>query len=150
MSRRGFAWYELVFVLTAIGSAMALAGPVMETRGRQGIATQVLADVDSVRSAAFRFYSDSGYFPRQVGFGGIPEGLVPYLPAGFSFRRNYGTIDYRNWVLSTSYSTVAAKNVIGVSLVAKDPKVGAAAMARYGERPKLTVGSTRVFLVFGG
>jgi len=150
MNRRGFTWYEMLMALAAIGSATALSIPMYEDYGRQAVATQVLADVDSVRSAVFHFYSDSGYFPAQTSFTSIPDNLVPYLPARFSFRRKYGTLDYKNWVLSSSYSETKASNVVGVSVVTSDPRVGAAAMARYGENPKFSVGTNRMFLIFGG
>lgn len=150
MNRRGFAWYEMVMTVVAIGSIGALAVPMREDLGRQAIATAVLADVDSVRAAVFRFYSDSGYFPAQAGFALVPENLIGYLPSGFSFRRSYGTLDYKNWVLSEPYTETMASNVVGVSIVTSDPKVGAAAMARYGDNPKFTVGLNRVFLIFGG
>ena len=148
-SRAGFAWYEILMTLVAIASIGALAVPMYEDYGRQAIADAVLADVDSVRAAVFRFYSDSGYFPPQSGFTKVPENLGGYLPKGFSFRRPYGTLEYKNWPLSTPFTETKSSNVVGVSVVTTDPKVGAAAMARYGDNPKLVVGSKRVFLIFG-
>ena len=148
-NRAGVAWYEILMALVAIGSITALAVPMTEDYGRQAIAESVLADVDSVRAAVFRFYSDSGYFPPQAGFAKVPETLAGYLPKGFSFRRPYGTLEYKNWVLSTPFSETKSSNVVGVSVVTTDPKVGAAAMARYGDSPKFVVGPQRVFLIFG-
>ena len=150
INRRGFAWYEMLMTLAMIGSVTALAIPMNEARGREAVAAAVLADIDSVRAGVFRFYSDSGYFPAQAGFTAVPETLAPYLPAGFSFQRKYGTLDYKNWVLSSSYSETTASNVVGISVVTKDSRIGAAAMERYGENPKFSVGSNRMFLIFGG
>lgn len=150
INRRGFAWYEMLMTLATIGSVTALAIPMYEARGRESVASAVLADIDTVRSAVFRFYSDSGYFPAQAGFTAIPENLTAYLPTGFSLQRKYGTLDYKNWVLSAPYSETMASNVVGVSVVTKDPRIGAAAMELYGENPKLSVGSNRTFLIFGG
>jgi hypothetical protein len=150
INRRGFAWYEMLMTLAMIGSVTALAVPMSESYKRDGIASAVLSDIDSVRAGVFRFYSDSGYFPAQAGFSTIPEALVPYLPAGFSFTRTYGTLNYKTWVLSTSYSETVTSNVVGVSVVTKDPRVGAAAMERFGENPKFSFGSNRMFLIFGG
>jgi Tfp pilus assembly protein PilE len=149
-NRRGFAWYEVVMTLAIVGSVTALAIPMTEAYRRDGVASAVLADIDSVRAGVFRFYSDSGYFPAQVGFTAVPETLAPYLPAGFSFQRSYGSLDYKNWVLSAPYSETMASNVVGVSVVTRDPRVGAAAMERYGENPKFSVGTNRMFLIFGG
>ncbi len=150
INRRGFAWYEMVMTLATIGSVTALAIPMYEARGRESVAAAVLADVDTVRSAVFRFYSDSGYFPTQVGFTAVPENLSAYLPAGFSLQRSYGTLDYKNWVLSAAYSETMASNVVGISVVTKDPRIGAAAMEQYGENAKFSVASNRMFLIFGG
>jgi hypothetical protein len=150
MTRRGFAWYEIVLTLTAIVSITALAISMTADRGRQAVASEVLADVDSVRAAVFRFYSDSAYFPAQAGFTVVPENLGGYLPPGFSFRRPYGTLDYRNWTLSSPYGETIASNVVAVSVVTADPKVGAAAIKRYGDSPKFSYGAARLFLIFGG
>ena len=148
-NRAGFAWYESLMVLVAIASITALAVPMNEDSGRQAIADAVLADVDSVRAAVFRFYSDSGYFPSQTSFTKVPENLGGYLPKGFSFRRSYGTLDYKNWPVSSPFTETQSSNVVGVSVVTADPKVGAAAMARFGDNPKFVFGSQRVFLIFG-
>lgn len=150
MNRAGFAWYELLMTVAAVGSITALAIPMYEDYGRQAAASEVLADVDSVRAAVYRFYSDSGYFPAQTGFTRIPETLAGYLPPKFSFHRKYGTLDYKNWVLSAPYRETTSSNVVGVSVVTRDPKIGAAAMARFGDNPKFSVGSSRMFLIFGG
>ena len=150
MNRRGFAWYEMLMTLAVIGSITALSIPMYADYGRQGIATEVLADIDSVRGAVYNFYSDSGYFPAQLGFTTVPDGLAGYLPAGFSFRRKYGTLDYKNWLLSAPYGETVTSKVVGISVITSDPKIGAAAMARYGESPKFSVGSNRMFLIFGG
>ena len=150
MRRRGVAWYEVVLALTAIGSITALAIPMYEDHGRQAVASEVLADVDSIRAAVFRFYSDSGYFPAQTGYTNVPDNLTGYLPPAFGFRRRYGTLDYKNWVVTAPYSEVRTSNVIGISVVTRDPRVGAAAMARYRDNAKLSVGSNLIFLIFGG
>jgi hypothetical protein len=150
MSRRGFAWYEMLMTLAAIGSITALSIPMYADFGRQEIATAVLDDVDSVRAGVFRFYSDSGYFPAQAGFTVVPENLAGYLPAGFSFRRSYGTLEYKNWPVSASYSDVSVSNVVGISVITRDPRIGAAAFARYRDKAKFSVGSNRMFIIFGG
>ncbi|HEX7939166.1 MAG TPA: hypothetical protein VF483_09265 [Gemmatimonadaceae bacterium] len=149
MRRSGIVWYEILMAIVAVGSITTLAIPMSEDQGRQAIASGVLADVDTLRSSVFRFYSDSGYFPAQSGFTKVPDGLVAYLPTGFSFRRTYGTLEYKNWPLSAPFGETTASNIVGVSVVTTDPKVGAAATKRAGDSPKLVVGSQRIFLFFG-
>src|SRR6185436_18729205 len=60
VKRSGFAWYELLMSVAAVGSVTALSIPMYEDYGRQAIASEVLADIDSIRAGVFRFYSDSG------------------------------------------------------------------------------------------
>jgi hypothetical protein len=136
--------------VAAVGSVTALSIPMYEDYGRQAIASEVLADIDSIRAGVFRFYSDSGYFPAQAGFTTIPENLAGYLPGGFSFRRKYGSLDYKNWPVTTTYGEVTVSNIVGISVVTKDPRVGAAAMARYRDHARFSVGTNRMFLIFGG
>ena len=150
MKRRGFAWYEMLMTLAAIGSVTALSFPIRATYERQAVATAVLADIDSLKAGVFRFYSDSGYFPAQAGFTVLPETLAPYLPAGFSMNRRYGTLDYKNWPVTNSYSDVSISNVVGISVLTTDPRIGAAAIVRYRDNARISVGSNRTFIIFGG
>ena len=150
MNRRGFAWYELVFVLVCVASISSIAVPKFDDLKRQSEAAKVIADIDTVKNAVFRFYSDSGYFPQSIAFAVVPESLAPYLPPGFSFRRSYGSLDYKNWPVSAPYGETVMTNIIGVAVAATDARVGAAALTQFGESPKLAVGNNRVFLIFGG
>ena len=63
MNRRGFAWYELLMALATVSSVTALSIPMYADYGRQAVATQMLADVDSLRAGVFRFYSSDS--PRE-------------------------------------------------------------------------------------
>ena len=56
MMRAGVVWYEMLMAIVAVGSITTLAIPMYEDQGRQAIASDVLADVDSVRASVFRFY----------------------------------------------------------------------------------------------
>lgn len=148
---RAFRWTEVLSVLVIIGTVIALSVPKSGEVRRAGEAQQLLADVEVVRKAVYRFYSDSAYFPVQVAGSQVPEGLGAYLPRGFSFRKPYGSLDYRNWPMKVRDTTaaVSASNVVGVTVTVQDPRIGAAAEARARGIAKFTVGNRYTFLFFG-
>ena len=197
--------------LVAIGvCAVAVAVPMAADARRRDEAARVLADVQTLRSAAYRFYSDSAYFPAESPDGSIPDVLTPYLPPAFSPAPGWGTLQYRNWRLDVPQprtSTVAAladsaahpatdtteisedsiiarlrrgdtitlrsatpspppaqpvpvtetpadagpkaPNVIGVTIITRDPRIAAAAAAIAWETPLFTIGNKFTFVIFG-
>ena len=88
---------EVASVLAIIGSAVAIAIPKAEEVQTGRTATQLSEDIATVQTAVLAFYSDSAYFPPEGILGDIPVSLEQYLPGSFSFRRAYGTLEYRNW-----------------------------------------------------
>lgn len=88
---------EVASVLTIIGSGIAIAVPKAGEIQSERTATTVSADIATVQTAVLAFYADSAYFPAEAAQGDIPVSLEPYLPANFSFRRAYGSLEYRNW-----------------------------------------------------
>ena len=142
---------EVVSVLVIIGTVTAVAVPKSREAQRAKTAQQLLDDVEVVRKAVYRFYSDSAYFPVQSPGRQAPEGLIPYLPRGFALRRPYGSFDYRNWPMAPgdSASLARATNVVGVTVTVHDPRIGAAALARAQESSRFVIGSKYTFLFFG-
>lgn len=142
---------EVVSVLVIIAVVVALALPKSREVQRAQTAQQLLDDVEVVRKAVYRFYSDSAYFPVQSPGRQAPDGLVPYLPRGFALRRPYGSFDYRNWpmTLRDSSSVARATNVVGVTVTVHDPRIGAAALARAQESSRFVIGNKYTFLFFG-
>lgn len=152
---------EALAVLTIIASAAAIAVPKFGDLERRDVASQVLADVEVMRGAVYAFYSDSAYFPEESSTGSIPENLVAYLPSGFSGRRSYGTIQYKNWPMgvvtdtsaqvntSAAPEAIAASNVIGATVITRDPRVGATAAAIAPATPRFVVGDKLTFILFG-
>lgn len=147
--QRLFRWIEVVSVLVIIGTVVALSVPKSGEIQRARTAQQLLADVEIVRKAVYRFYSDSAYFPVQVPGLQSPPGLLPYLPRGFSFRQPYGSFDYRNWPIAVRDSSAGAPNVVGVTVTVYDPRIGAAASARAIDAAKFALGDKYTFLFFG-
>ena len=146
---RAFRWLEILSVLVILGTVVALAVPKSGEMERARTAQALLADVEIVRKAVYRFYSDSAYFPAQQAGAPAPEGLTLYLPAGFSFRKPYGTLDYRNWPMTVRDTATGAPNVVGLTVTVDDPRIGAAAAARAGDVAKFAIGNKYTFLYFG-
>ena len=141
---------EVVSVLVIAGTVAALVVPKAGEVQRARTAQELLADVEVVRKAVYRFYSDSAYFPAPVPGAPIPEGLRPYLPRGFAARKPYGTFDYRNWPITVRDTAVSkAPNVVGVTVTVHDPRIGAEAVARSPDLPRFTLGNRYTFLLFG-
>lgn len=104
---------EVASVLTIAGSVIAIAIPKAGEIQSGRTATTLSEDLATVQSAVLAFYSDSAYFPAEVAQGDIPATLEPYLPARFSFRRAYGTLEYRNWPARAPFRSPAADSTPG-------------------------------------
>jgi prepilin-type N-terminal cleavage/methylation domain-containing protein len=149
MRRPGFTLIELVSAMAIIGAVTAMAIPKLDDLERRTTASEILQDVDIVKNGTYRFYSDSGYFPRETASGTIPDNLSQYLPPRFSFSRKGRTIDFQNWNSRTPSIYVKTGIQIGVSITMTDPKLGATVMDMYGNNPKFMVGSRYTFLIVG-
>lgn len=150
MTRRlGFTLQELLLGLVIVGTLSAIAVPKFADIRRRAQASEILVDVESVRSATYGFYSDSGYFPTEAGGGNIPANLPQYLPKNFVFKKQDWQIDYENWTLKYTPVYTKSKTVIGVTITPSDAKVGTAAFTMYGDSPKFIVGDKITFIVVG-
>lgn len=150
MTRRfGFTLQELLLALTIVGAMSAIAVPKFSDVRRRAQASEILVDVETVRSATYGFYSDSGYFPTEVGGGNIPDNMGTYLPKNFTFKKKDWQIDFENWTLKYTPVYSKSKTVIGVTITPVDAKVGTAAFTMYGDSPKFIVGPKVTFIVVG-
>lgn len=148
--RRIRTWVERLSLVVIVASISTLAYPKYGSLQREKVASQMLADVDVVRAAVYRFYSDSAYFPALSPGEPIPESLAAYLPPMFSLNRPYGAIEYRNWPMRADSSVVQAANIVGVTVTVTDGRVGATAMRMAQPRTaKFAVGDKYTFLFFG-
>ena len=111
---------EVASVIAIIGSVAAVAIPKAAQLQSARDAETVALDVETVRSAVYAFHADSTYFPPEAPQGDIPVGLEPYLPPRFSFRRVWGTIEYKNWPASVSFGVTVARtnSAVADSIVA--------------------------------
>ena len=152
---------ETLSVLIIIVSIVAIGIPKWTDLQRREQAQRMLADLEIVRDAVYRFYSDSAAFPREAPGGQFAEELEFYLPATFTRSRPYGTIEYRNWPLTVPTAPVdstvtdkptdkpTASNVIAIAIIPKDAKIAAAASALAYTVPQFTMGNKFFFVLFG-
>lgn len=147
--RRMRTWIERISLVVIVLSISALAVPKYLSLERERVATRMLADVEVLRGAVYRFYSDSAYFPPVSPGDPAPENLIAYLPPTFSFTPPYGTLEFRNWPMRDT-ALVQAPNVVGVTVTVHDPRVGATASRQAPPRTaKFVVGNRYTFLFFG-
>lgn len=164
---------ETLSVLIIVIGSLAIGIPKWADLRRRDAAARMLADVELVRAAVYRFYSDSAAFPREAPGGQFSDELAMYLPATFNRTRSYGIIEYRNWPIATAERRIGgsadgrpptadsqsvnpsirskpqASNVIALAIVPRDPKVAAAASAMAFATPQFTMGSKFFFILFG-
>jgi hypothetical protein len=112
------------------------------------MAASLLADVDTLRQAVYRFHSDSAYFPAEMSVP-IPPGLRAYLPRGFTRNRQYGTLTYRNWPIRRLDEGESASTVIGVTITPTDPRVTTTAAVMSPSSAQFTVGDEHTIILFG-
>jgi type II secretory pathway pseudopilin PulG len=144
---------EITSVLVIIACVVAIVIPKTRDMQRRSAATQVLVDLEAMRSAVYAFYSDSAYFPAETPGEAIPSGLSRYLPPSFSDRTPYGTIRYKNWPrpVGSALSAIdgAPNSIIGAVVTTSDARVGGDAVAMAPAMPEFTVGTAYGFIFFG-
>jgi len=127
VTRRGFTFVELLVAMTIVALLSAVAVPKYHDMKRRAFATQIVGDFDVVKVACFNYYADKGRFPDDAGTGVVPDGLEPYLPIGFSFDRPDWDLDYERTATFPS-RFVYGDEIVGISVITTDPKLGQAAM----------------------
>ena len=98
-AQRGFTVLELMIVLTILGITLAIAIPTYSNMVRQVRATQAVADLQSLRAAAYLCFGDTGDWPEEIQAGAVPPELVPYLREDIEFMNEWYRIDWDNWMV---------------------------------------------------
>ena len=93
----GFTLLEPTIVVTVMAIVTAVAIPTCVEMIRDTRAAEAIGDLYAVRAAAYLYFGDHQSWPAETPTGNIPPELVPYLPHGFSFRRETYTLDWDNW-----------------------------------------------------
>ena len=84
-SEQGFSLVEVLVVVAIVGIVANIAVPVLMDALVSADAGKVLADVDMIHDAVLAYRMENGSYPSSSGWGGVPPGLAPHLPDGFSF-----------------------------------------------------------------
>ena len=142
---RGFTVLELMAALTIVGVALAIAIPTYSNMVRQVRASHAVADLQTLRAAAYLYFGDHAEWPDEVQAGAVPIGLRPYLPEKIELMNQWYRIDWDNWMiwdnpggpsnakgkgggLGKARSKFPQTGVlVGVSLITDDPELMAAA-----------------------
>lgn len=90
MNRRGVTVIELMTVVAIMGLLASIAMPKYQQFRKRAQAADAIASMVAIRTGAFNYNGSQNAWPRSTGFGRIPAGLSPFLPASLSFR----TADY--------------------------------------------------------
>lgn len=148
--QRGFTVLELMVVLTIIGITLAIAIPTYSSMVRQVRASQAVADLQSLRAAAYLYFGDHGDWPGEVQAGVVPVELKPYLREDIELMNPWYRIDWDNWMVwdnpggpgnwkgkgkgpGKARSKFPQTGVlVGVSLISDDPELMAAARGMLG------------------
>lgn len=147
-AQRGFTVLELMVVLTILGVILAIAIPTYSNMVRQVRASQAVADLQSLRAAAYLYFGDYGDWPNEVHAGAVPVELKPYLREDVVFMNEWYRIDWDNWMIwdqpgpkgkGKGKGLGKAKSkypqtgiLVGVSLISDDPELLAAARGMLG------------------
>ena len=144
-SSRGFTVLELMTVLTIVAIIMSIAVPAYWNMVRQVRASHAVADLQSLRAAAYLYFGDHAEWPEEVQLGVVPAELKPYLREEMEFMNEWYQIDWDNWTVwdnSVGPGNSQGKGkghgkarsklpqtgvLVGVSLVTMDPELMAAA-----------------------
>lgn len=120
-SRRGFTIVELLVVVTVIGVLAQIAIPHYAGVKRRALAASIVGDVRAVQIAAFGYYTEHGEFPAKAGNGKVPDELVDYLPAGFTFKQSDWTYKWHTWNQSTGKGKAkVTESLVGLRVQSSD------------------------------
>ena len=83
--RAGFSLAELSVVVMIVSIVAGIALPNIRSALFRADATHIVADVSTIRLAAYNYLGDNGVFPASGGYGVVPAEMESYLADGFEF-----------------------------------------------------------------
>ncbi|MDA1081409.1 MAG: prepilin-type N-terminal cleavage/methylation domain-containing protein [Gemmatimonadetes bacterium] len=149
--RVGFTLIELLITVTIVGILARIAIPAVSQFRLRARATNIINDLEVIRSGAFGVMADSGVWPLDAAAGTVPPEMVPYVPAGTSFTPEPGvTYDWRLTGMpggDPGAATAAATMAMGVE--ATDPALSVEIERLMAGQATLITGGTIYWLLWG-
>ncbi len=146
--RGGFTLVELLVAVAIVGILAGLAIPNLKNMIQRARAADVAGTMNVVKVAALNYNADKHGWPPESALGVVPPGLVSYLPANFSFKRDGYTLDYENWSLPGGLpGDPNTHTLIGVSVQTKDPQLGNALLELLGSAIVFDVNNTYTIVI---
>lgn len=125
--RGGFTLVELLVVVLVVAILARVAIPSYRRYVYAARAATVVAEIHTVRIAAYAYHAETGAWPPDVNRGIVPPELAPYLGGGFTFVRDRYLLDWENWTLPDGTpERPETGTVVGISLTTEDTTLGRA------------------------
>ena len=148
--RRGFTLIELAIVVLIMGILARIALPTYQNLVLKARAVEALADINTVRLAAYEYNADTNQWPDDVNRGVVPPELQPYLGPDFSFEREHYHLDWDNWTLPDGSPQYGNDVLLGVSMATQHAALGNALVERLGGKAaRFTIDEHYTFVVVG-
>lgn len=150
LRRRGFSLVELLTALLVTSVLARVGVPNYQNVQLRARAAEVAGDFEAVRHAAFLHLSEHYGWPAEEPPGVTPDGLVPYLPDGFTFEKERYQLDWEHWTLPDGLpGRPESGTLIGVTLTTGDATLARAVADLLGNTPHYSVGGTYTFVIEG-
>ena len=144
--RRGFMLVELMLVLSIAAILVRISVPVAATFMLKAHASRVVGDYNTMRAAAYAYFTDHSAWPPDAGPGEVPTGLAPYLPRDFSLTRQRYTLEWERWDGASALGFTGS--VAGVSIHTGDAQLaGMVVRMMGGSTPHWTLADRWTFAV---
>jgi prepilin-type N-terminal cleavage/methylation domain-containing protein len=148
---RGFTMMELVVVLVIITVIFAIAVPNYLRLVQTTQVMQAVADVQTVRTAAYIYFGDKMAWPGETPPGVMPHELASRLPASFAFTTRDYQIDWDNWFNFRGQLIYPATGIgTGVAVVSSNQKLLAELQRMFSKGPAVRISPTKVSLRVAG
>lgn len=149
--RPGFTLIELTIALFIVATLAALAMPTYHRMIVKARAAKVLGEFNTIRVAAFNYFTEHNEWPPDQEPGNIPPELITYLPSNFTFRHGDYELDWENWILPDGTPKHPETHVLlGISVTTQDQYLAAAVLDLLGKNTAhYTLNDNYTFVIQG-
>jgi prepilin-type N-terminal cleavage/methylation domain-containing protein len=141
--RRGFTFIEVVTVVVMVGVLATIAVLKYIDLTDRARTTQIAADINAVRVAAYNYWVDHERHAAEAAEGVVPPELLPLLPANYAFDHSAQgyVIDWQN---------AGAGALVGISVRATTPRMERVLGQIFANRyPFFRVGNRLTYVLVG-